>query len=50
MLGVSVTKFQASTILTSQVVDCQVHTIGKAIRSFFADLVTYIPLLLLVYS
>ena len=36
------TKFQAGTILTSQVMDCQVHAIGKAIRPLFADLVTNI--------
>ena len=29
------TKVQAGTILTSQVMDCQVHTIGKAIRPLF---------------
>ena len=28
------TKFQAGTILTSQVMDCQVHAIEKAIRPF----------------
>ena len=28
------TKFQTGTILTSQVMDCQVHTIGKTIRPF----------------
>ena len=28
------TKFQAGTILTSQVMDCQVHAIGKAINPF----------------
>ena len=35
------TKFQASTILASQVVDCQVHAIGKAIRPLFTHPVTY---------
>ena len=34
------TKFQAGTILTSQVMDCQVHAIGKVIRPLFVDLVT----------
>ena len=33
------TKFQAGTILTSQVMDCQVHAIGKAIRPLYP--VTY---------
>ena len=36
----NVTKFQDGTILTSQVMDCQVYAIGKAIRPLFADLVT----------
>ena len=42
ILGVyKVTKFQAGTILlTSQVMDCQVHAIGKAIRPLFADPIT----------
>ena len=31
------TKFQVGTKHTSQVMDCQVHTIGKAIRSHFED-------------
>ena len=35
------TKFQDGTILTSQVMDCQVHAIGKAIRPLFADPVTF---------
>ena len=34
-------KCQVSTILTSQVMDCQVHAIGKATRPLFADPVTY---------
>ena len=34
-------KFQAGTIHTSQVMDCQVHAIGKAISPLFTDLVTY---------
>ena len=34
------TKFQAGTMHTSQVMDCQVHAIGKAIRPIFADPVT----------
>ena len=35
------TKFQAGTIRTSQVMDCQVHAIGKA-GPLFADPVTFI--------
>jgi len=34
-----VTKFDVSTTLTSQVMDCQIHETGKAI--LFANLVTY---------
>ena len=34
------TKLQAGNILTSQVMDCQVCGIGKAIRLLFADPVT----------
>ena len=34
------TKFQAGTILISQVMDCQVYAIGKATRTLFADPVT----------
>ena len=34
------TKFQAGTMLTSQVMDCKIHVIGKATRSLFADPVT----------
>ena len=33
-------------VLTSQVMDCQVHAIGKAIRSLFADPVTFFKHLL----
>ena len=33
-------KFQAGTLLLSQVLGCQVHAIGKAIRPTFADTVT----------
>jgi len=36
-----VTKFDVSTILKSQVMDCQIHVIEKAIRSLFADTVTF---------
>ena len=36
------TKLQAGTIHTSQVMDCQVRAIGKAIRPLFADQVTFI--------
>ena len=36
------TKFQAGTVHTSQVMDCQVHATGKAIRPLFADPVTII--------
>ena len=35
------TKFQAATILSSHVMDCQVHAIGKTIRLLFTDLVTF---------
>ena len=35
------TKFQAGIILTSQVMDYQVHAIGKAIRPLFTDPVAY---------
>jgi len=35
-----VIKLDISTLLTSQVTDCQIHVIGKAIRPLFADLVT----------
>ena len=34
------TKFKTGTILTGQVMDCQVHAIGKAIRPLSTDLVT----------
>jgi len=33
-------KFDVSIILTSQVIDCQLHVIGNAIRPLFTDLVT----------
>ena len=36
-----VTKFQTCTMLTSQVMDSQIHAIEKAIRPLFADPVTY---------
>ena len=35
-----VTKFQTGTMLTSQVMDSQIHAIEKAIRPLFADPVT----------
>ena len=35
------TKFQAGTLFPSQVMVFQVHAVGKAIRSLFADPVTY---------
>ena len=35
------TKIQAGSTHTSQVTDCQVHAIGRAIRSVFADPVTF---------
>ena len=38
-------KFQAGAILSLQVMDCQVHSIGKAIRPLFADLFTYYELM-----
>ena len=45
------TKFQAGTILhTSQVMDCQLHVIGKAIRPLIADPVTYIATWVFIYS
>jgi len=36
-----VNKFDASTLLTSQGKDYQIHVIGKAIRPLFTDLVTF---------
>ena len=35
------TKFQGGTIFTGEVMGCQVHAIGKAIRPLFPDLETY---------
>ena len=35
------TKFQVDTIPTCHTMDGQTHTIGKAIRPLFANLVTY---------
>ena len=35
-----VSKFQTGTMLTSQVMDSQIHAIEKAIRPLFADPVT----------
>jgi len=35
-----VTKFCAGTVLTSQVMGCQIRAIGKAIRLLFAEPVT----------
>ena len=37
-------KFQAGAIFTSQVMDFQVHAIGKAIRLLFTDLLTIVVL------
>jgi len=37
-----VTKFDVSPILTNQLMDCQIHEIGKAIRPFFTDPVTLV--------
>jgi len=37
-----VTKFDFSTVLTSQVMDCQIHAIGKGIRPLFAGPVTIV--------
>jgi len=37
-----VTELYVSTILTRQVIDCQIHAIGKAIRPLFAGPVTII--------
>ena len=42
MLGYYVTKFQTVTIFTNQVMCCQVHAIGKAIRPRFAEPVTFL--------
>ena len=36
------TEFQYGTFLTVEAMGCQMHTIGKAIRPLFADLVTYV--------
>jgi len=38
----TVIKYHVSTMLTNQVINCQVCVIGKAIRPLFADPVTYI--------
>ena len=35
-----VNEFQASTLLASQGISCQIHAVGKAERILFADLVT----------
>jgi len=37
-----VTEVQDGTFITMEVMGCQVHAIGKAIRLLFADPVTYI--------
>jgi len=38
-----VTKFDVSNIITSQVMDCKMHVIGKAIRPLYVDpVVTFI--------
>jgi len=37
-----VIEFQEGTFITMEVIDFQVHAIGKAIRPLFADLVTNI--------
>jgi len=37
-----VTKFQDGIVITTEVMGCQVHAIGKAIRPIFADPVTNI--------
>jgi len=36
-----VTEFDASTLLTSLVMDCQIQVIGKVVRPFFTDPVTF---------
>ena len=41
MSGVKSDQISAGTILTSQVMDCQMHVIGKAIRPLLAESVTY---------
>ena len=44
------TKFQTGTIFTSQVMDFQLHAIGKAIRPLFADPVTVIMMIMIIGS
>ena len=43
MLGVyyTETEFQDGTLITMEVIGCQVHTIGKAVRLLFADPITF---------
>jgi len=36
-----VTEFQDGTFITLEVMGCEVHAIGKAIRPLFTDPVTY---------
>ena len=38
------TKVHAGTVLISQVMNCKIHAIGKAIRTLFVELVTYLIL------
>jgi len=45
--GYAVTEFQDGTVITKEVMGCQVNAIRKAIRPLFADLVTYFNILLL---
>ena len=42
MLGYTVPIFQDGILITVDIMDRQVHAIGKAIRSLFADLVTIV--------
>ena len=45
MLGVyTVIEFQDGTLITTEVMGCQVHAIGKATRPLFADPVTFLML------
>ena len=39
-------EFQDGTLITMEVMGCQVQAIGKAIRLLFADPVTYVTVLL----
>ena len=45
MVGYTLTKFCNVTLITMEVMSCQVHAITKAIRPIFADAVTNTGLL-----